>query len=141
MLQQGVHDEAAVVRHITDDHLQQVIHLARQRGAFDHFGPCLHAFAERVHGAALVDASAFFQAHIEVGGQAQADLGRGDEGDVALDDAHILQALDAAQHGAGRQAHLLADHVVGLAAIFLQAAQDGAVEFVNIVQVGHGRFF
>ncbi len=64
-------------------------------------------------------ASAFFQAHIQVGGQAQPHFGRGHQGHVALDDAHLLQALDAAQHRAGRQTHLLTDHIVGLSPIFL----------------------
>jgi len=72
-----------------------------------------------------------FQAHVQVGGQSQAHALGAYQSHVAVNHALFLQPLGAAQHGAGRQAHLFADHVIGLAAVVLPAAQAGTVQLVE----------
>ncbi|MNT38317.1 hypothetical protein D3C72_1745030 [compost metagenome] len=138
MFEQGFHDEAAVVLHIGHHHAQQVVHLAGQRCAFHHFGPVLHALPECIHGVALMRFGAFLQAHVQVGSQAQAHFFRWHQGHIALYHPRLFQALDAAQHRAGRQAHLLANYVIGFTAVFLQAAQDGTVQLIEGVFCSHG---
>ena len=137
MFEQRIHDEAAVVRHVGHHHPKQVIHLPRERGALHHLGPGLHTGAKQVHGIALVAFGVFFEPHIEVGRQPQPHGLGPDQCHIAGDHAAVFQALDAAQHGAGRQAHLLANHIVGFASVVLQAAQDGLVQLVEGIGVVH----
>ncbi len=141
VLEQRVHDEAAVVGHVGHDHAQQVVHFAGERGAFHHLGPGLDAGTEQVHGIALVAFGVLFQPDVQVRGEAQAHGFRPHQGDVAVDHAGIFQPLGAAQHRAGRQAHLFADDIVGFAAVVLKAAQDRPIKPVQCVGSAHGTGF
>jgi hypothetical protein len=78
-----------------------------------------------------------FEPDVDVGGEPQPDHFGPHQCHVAVDDAGLLQPLHAPQHRAGRQPDLLADHVVGLAAVRLQSAQDGPVELVECGGIGH----
>src|SRR6478609_9684966 len=137
VLEQRLHDEAAVVRHVLDHHAQQEIHLAREGDAFDHLGPALHAGTEQVHRVALVVLGVLFEPHVDVGGEPQTHGLGTHQRHVAIDDAALLHALDAPQHGTGRQADLPAGYVVGRAAVVLQRTQDDMVELVQCSGVGH----
>ncbi|MNV62529.1 hypothetical protein D3C71_1550780 [compost metagenome] len=83
----------------------------------------------------------FFEPHVQVRGQAQSNGLGGHQGDIAVDHAAVFQSLDAAQHGAGGQAHLLADDVIGFTAVFLKTAQDGPIQLVQCVETTHGAGF
>ncbi|MCY1562042.1 hypothetical protein D9M68_993810 [compost metagenome] len=78
------------------------------------------------------------EAHVEIGGQAQADDFGAHERDVAVDDAALLQPLDAPEHGARGKADLLGDLVVGGTPVCLQRAQN---EPINLVECFHGAIF
>jgi len=87
VLQQRFHDEAREMRHVAHQHAQQVVHLAGERGAFNHLGPGLHGGSEGVHGTALVANGMFFQAHVDVGREPQAHVLWRHQRNIAGDDA------------------------------------------------------
>src|SRR5688572_10458602 len=131
MLQERVHDETREMLEVRDLDPQQVVHVAGERVAPQHFRPVLHRPREGIgrHAAALLEL------HVHEGHEAQAHLARLDQGDIAADHARGFQRTDAAKRRAGRQAHAAGDFEVGQAAFALQDVQDlpvGAVEGLHV---------
>jgi len=75
----------------------------------------------------------------DVDGQALAEEAVVNEGAVAADGSGGLEGLDAAGGGGGGEADGFADFVVGGAAMVLKVAEDGGVEFVEVLDGGAQR--
>ena len=127
--------DAGEVLGILGHDLDQVIGGAGHQVAFEDVGDlCDLAFkgVEQVFGLGL---QGYF--HENRGGAAH--LAGVQKGDIGGDDALVLEALDAAVAGGGREVYLFAEVGIGDAGILLQGGEDAAV---GCVQIGlHGEFF
>lgn len=130
----AVQQQFLVAVHVAHHSLELVVGiLAGDEQAFDDFRDVLDFLLEvletfrgvAVHG------------NVDQGHQAQAQLAGVQQGAVAEDQAGLLQRLDPAQAGGGREANTLGQVLVADAAIFLQELEDLAVVAVEF----HGVFF
>ena len=137
MFEQGLHDKPRPVRHVVDRNAQQIVHFTGQSGALDDLGPGLHGRAEQVHRVALVALGVLLQADVEVRRQWQTDPLGCQQRDIAQHDTGLLESLDAPEHGRGRQANLLRQHVVGGTPVFLQDAKNASVDGIKHDRVVH----
>jgi hypothetical protein len=132
VLEQRVHHEARVVRHVLHQHAQQVVHLAGQRRTLDHLGPGLDRGAEQLDRAALLQARVLFEPDVEHRGQAEADPLGLDQRHVAGDDPGLLEPLDAAQRRRSRQADGRGELVVGHPAVGLERTKNAPIDRIEL---------
>lgn len=123
-LQQMVAQEALVVGNVLGHHLEQVIRAAGHGVALQHLRVADHRLLELVQ----VVAAMGRQLDIDEYRDAQAELFRVEQGDLALDQSFLLHAMDASPAGRLRQLHLLGDLGGREVGVVLQQAEDAAVD-------------
>jgi len=128
---QVVEQKALVGGQVGGDHAQQVVRFAGHQVTFHDLGPLAHRGFELGQGVAALQ----FQADMDQHADRKVDRALVDQGGVALDHAALLQRAHPAQAGRLRQPDLIREFDVAQAAVFLQPAQDTAVD------IGEGVFW
>jgi len=120
--------ELAVGRHVGHARLQQVVEAAGHEVRLQDLGAHLHRGLEGVHH--VVHRAV--EQDLDEDQQPLAQLRRVQLRLIAQDVAVAHEALHAFQHRGGRQVHRFGELQVADAAVFLQHAQDAAVDLVDV---------
>ena len=123
-LQQVVAQEALIVGDVLDHHFEQVVRAAGHGVALQHLWIADHRLLELVQ----VVAAMGRELDIDEYRDAQAELLRVEQGDLALDQPFLLHAVDAPPARRLRQLNLLGDLGGGEVGVVLQQAEDAAVD-------------
>ena len=110
------------------DHAHHIVRRAGQEAAFRDFGMALHGRLEGVErGPALL-----VERNEHEGDAGKAGRRLVEQHDIARDETALLQELDPAQAGRGRQVDPFRKVDIGQPAIRLKEAQDGAIAAVEV---------